>query len=360
MTYVASNNGITYLATAVTTTPASGTVETWNVGSTAGRFPQITAGQQFPISIGPPTDLDPEICLVTGLVDGTHWQLQRGAEGSTIKTHAVNDPIMATVTQASLAALITEEGPQPATSVTGPDAFGAVSSTGTSTRYARQDHDHGLPANPAPGFVTPAIALGTAAVGGAAASVIRSDATIAAFDTTSPTSSAVGDAAATGTAAVAARRDHTHGRESFSGTAPAQTGTAAGAVGSSTSPARSDHSHQVTAAIALVQENVNVVAASGAAQTIPDVTTATANEITLNANCTLTFPTGAVGKSFALDLTQDATGSRLVTWPTTAVLVWAGGTAPTLTTTAGKTDSFVFKWNSQRSLWFGYVSAENF
>lgn len=36
----------------------------------------------------------------------------------------------------------------PATTVTGPDAFGAANAVGTSTLYARQDHDHGLPAAP--------------------------------------------------------------------------------------------------------------------------------------------------------------------------------------------------------------------
>jgi len=38
--------------------------------------------------------------------------------------------------------------PSPATSVTGPDAFGASAVVGTSLLYARGDHDHGLPANP--------------------------------------------------------------------------------------------------------------------------------------------------------------------------------------------------------------------
>jgi hypothetical protein len=38
----------------------------------------------------------------------------------------------------------------PATTVTGPDAFGAAAVVGTSALYARQDHDHGLPAAPLP------------------------------------------------------------------------------------------------------------------------------------------------------------------------------------------------------------------
>jgi Type VI secretion system/phage-baseplate injector OB domain len=41
--------------------------------------------------------------------------------------------------------------PPPATTVTGPDAFGASAVVGTSTNYARQDHDHGLPT-----LITPA------------------------------------------------------------------------------------------------------------------------------------------------------------------------------------------------------------
>lgn len=61
------------------------------------------------------------------------------------------------------------------------------------------------------GFATPAIGLATAAAAGAASSGIRSDATIAAFDTTVPVSQAFGDAAATGSIAFAARRDHVHG-----------------------------------------------------------------------------------------------------------------------------------------------------
>ena len=64
---------------------------------------------------------------------------------------------------------------------------------------------------PSSAYATPAIALGTAAAVGSAATFIRSNATIAAFDTTAPTTIASADAAATGTAAFAARRDHKHG-----------------------------------------------------------------------------------------------------------------------------------------------------
>jgi hypothetical protein len=60
-------------------------------------------------------------------------------------------------------------------------------------------------------YATPAIVLGSSAAAGAAATVIRSDATIAAFDATVPVTQAFSDAAATGSAAFAARRDHVHG-----------------------------------------------------------------------------------------------------------------------------------------------------
>lgn len=60
-------------------------------------------------------------------------------------------------------------------------------------------------------LVTPAIVLGTAAAAGAAGTVIRSDATIVAFDVTAPTTIASADAATVGSVAFAARRDHRHG-----------------------------------------------------------------------------------------------------------------------------------------------------
>ncbi len=42
----------------------------------------------------------------------------------------------------------------PATTVTGPDAFGAAAVVGTSALYAREDHDHGLPADPTVAFAS--------------------------------------------------------------------------------------------------------------------------------------------------------------------------------------------------------------
>lgn len=88
-----------------------------------------------------------------------------------------------------------------------------------------------------PAFATPAIVLGTAAAAGSAGTVIRSDATIVAFDTTAPVNQAIGDVAATGSAGVAAHRDHQHGMPSAA--APSG-GYGTAAAGSAATVLRSD------------------------------------------------------------------------------------------------------------------------
>lgn len=103
-------------------------------------------------------------------------------------------------------------------------------------------------------------------------------------------------------------------------------------------------------------ETVNTVSTSGAALTLPDVTTATIHDITLTANCTVTFPSLAAGKSFTVRLTQDATGSRTVTWP--ATVRWPGGVAPVLSTGAGKQD--ILSFVSVGGLaWSGFVAGQD-
>jgi len=57
---------------------------------------------------------------------------------------------------------------------------------------------------------TPAITLGTTNTAGTSTNYLRRDDTILVFDATSPTTQAFGDAAAVGSATVAARRDHKH------------------------------------------------------------------------------------------------------------------------------------------------------
>jgi hypothetical protein len=53
--------------------------------------------------------------------------------------------------------------------------------------------------------------------------------------------------------------------------------------------------------------------------------------ITLNtSNTTMTFSNAQAGGDYKLLLTQDGTGGRVITWP--LGVIWAGGTAPTLST----------------------------
>ena len=79
-------------------------------------------------------------------------------------------------------------------------------------------------------------------------------------------------------------------------------------------------------------------------------------DLTLTGNCAMTYPAPSGGGQFTLLLKQDATGSRTVTWPST--VRWAGGTAPTLTATAGKTDVVAFL--SDGTYWLGFVGGLNF
>jgi hypothetical protein len=65
-------------------------------------------------------------------------------------------------------------------------------------------------------------------------------------------------------------------------------------------------------------------------------------QVTLAGNRTFGAPTGMVnGGFYALNVIQDATGSRTVTW--NALFKWASGTAPTLSTAASAKDFFTFR-----------------
>lgn len=80
------------------------------------------------------------------------------------------------------------------------------------------------------------------------------------------------------------------------------------------------------------------------------------HKVTLGGNRTLAISNGIVGQVFIIDLIQDGTGGRTVTWFST--IKWAGGTAPTLTTTANKIDSFGFIVTSAGN-YQGYVIGQN-
>ena len=101
-------------------------------------------------------------------------------------------------------------------------------------------------------------------------------------------------------------------------------------------------------------------ATSGSTDTI-SLTDGNVHNVTLTANCTFTFsapPADGTSGSFTLFLNQDGTGSRLATWP--SEVKWAGGTAPTLTTTASRTDILVFTTIDAGTIWYGAVSGQDF
>lgn len=73
-----------------------------------------------------------------------------------------------------------------------------------------------------------------------------------------------------------------------------------------------------------------------------DLSLANDFEITMPAgNITIAISNATVGQKFIISTLQDSGGSRTVTWFST--IRWAGGSAPTLTTTASKRDTFQFK-----------------
>lgn len=76
----------------------------------------------------------------------------------------------------------------------------------------------------------------------------------------------------------------------------------------------------------------------------------------MTANCTYTFTAPAGPANLSLKLIQDATGSRTATWP--ATVKWAGGTAPTLTTTANAEDLITFYYDGTNyyGAWLGDFS----
>lgn len=81
--------------------------------------------------------------------------------------------------------------------------------------------------------------------------------------------------------------------------------------------------------------------------------------LTLGGDRTINAPTNPLdGQTIVIDLVQDATGTRTVTW--NAIFLWPSGTAPTLTTTPLATDIVTGKYNSTTAAWRMVVSGLDF
>ena len=92
-----------------------------------------------------------------------------------------------------------------------------------------------------------------------------------------------------------------------------------------------------------------VTALTSAASVTIDLADSNNFSCTMAHNITFANPTNAVaGQSGSIFLTQDGTGSRTGSWGTN--FDWAGGTAPTLTTTAAAVDRIDYVVRSATSI----------
>jgi len=100
----------------------------------------------------------------------------------------------------------------------------------------------------------------------------------------------------------------------------------------------------------------NLVAESDGATITFDLNDGNTQGVTLGDNRTLAISNEVAGQKFMLRLLQDGTGGRTVTWFST--IKWAGGSAPTLTTTASKADVFGFLCTAADT-YDGFVVGQN-
>lgn len=91
-----------------------------------------------------------------------------------------------------------------------------------------------------------------------------------------------------------------------------------------------------------------------------NLNSATVFNVSLNANITTLTITNvqSAGRSssFVLVFTADGT-ARTVVWP--ASFYWPNGTAPTLTSTNGKEDTFVFFTTDGGTTWQAFIAGQN-
>ena len=110
-------------------------------------------------------------------------------------------------------------------------------------------------------------------------------------------------------------------------------------------------------------EKLATASISGGSLTI-DPNTASVFRVSRNANITsftISAPnsTGSTASAMSFTVLFDATtGAGTVAWPSS--VRWAGGTAPTMTNTNGRTDIISFLWCSTGSVWYGFVGGLNF
>ncbi len=93
---------------------------------------------------------------------------------------------------------------------------------------------------------------------------------------------------------------------------------------------------------------------SGTAKTI-DWNGGNEHRVVMTGNCTFTFSNPVDGGRYVLALYTGA-GGFTATWP--ASVLWAGGSAPTLSTTAAHTDIFTFIYVAATGKYHGAYSQD--
>lgn len=99
--------------------------------------------------------------------------------------------------------------------------------------------------------------------------------------------------------------------------------------------------------------------AAGSSFTV-DLSADTVFGFTTNANATVTLPAPAAGKSFEVQIAYG--GAHTLSWTVTggSSISWPAATAPTPTSTSGKTDVFNFRCNAAGTKWLGAVTGQNY
>jgi len=117
-----------------------------------------------------------------------------------------------------------------------------------------------------------------------------------------------------------------------------------------------DGKHTVLSKPTIKSSIQTIVADSDAATITFDLDAGNVHTVTLGGNRILALSNADTGQYFVLELTQDGTGSRTVTWFET--IRWVDGSAPTLTTTADKRDVFGFRCTGTNT-YDGYIVGQN-
>ena len=94
----------------------------------------------------------------------------------------------------------------------------------------------------------------------------------------------------------------------------------------------------------VLAQAINSTETDGATVTVnwSDKTKGKIRDVTIEGNCNIIFSNAVVKQSLLLNIIQGSGGSKIPTWDASMTIKWPSGNAPTLSTTAGAIDSFLF------------------